>query len=57
MGATTSTSGIHISTSGWSTNDRTSILVTNEDVGVVTSFRSDNGCYSKEDRWESCYDQ
>ena len=48
-GSTTSTSSITASPYGWSTNDRSSSLVKNEDDGVIHSFRSDDCSYNKED--------
>ena len=54
-GSTTSTSGLSASTSGWSTNDWSSSLVTNEDVSAVIIVRGDNSYTSKVDGWERCY--
>ena len=50
-GSTFYTPCLTIAASGWSTNDRSSSLVTNEDVSAAISVRSSNGYPIKEYNW------
>ena len=57
MGSSTSNPYVTDSLSGWSTNDQSSILVTNEDVSVVNSVLSENVRLFMTEGWSRNYSE